>query len=106
MPRTTRWELEPHTRAKHLLLEGYLGAWLPVMAQARRKPERVVVLDGFAGPGVYKSGVRSDLPRVRQLLCPHAGQETQGDGRRQVPERRGPGDQRARVRSDAPPRRP
>lgn len=69
MPDTTTWELEPHTKAKHELLRGYLGAWLPIMARGRLKPKRVIVLDGFAGPGVYDNGEEgSPLIALRTVL--------------------------------------
>ena len=32
-PKTTRWRIEPHTRIKHLILEKYPQAWLPIMAK-------------------------------------------------------------------------
>ena len=51
--RDTVWELEEHTRAKHEILKGYLGAWFPILAQSRY---RIVYIDGFAGPGVYAGG--------------------------------------------------
>lgn len=53
MPKGTVWELAPHTRVKHDLLRGYLGAWFPILGKYNR---RVVFLDGFAGPGVYEGG--------------------------------------------------
>jgi three-Cys-motif partner protein len=49
----TVWEIEPHTLAKHAILRGYLQAWLPIMSKYNR---RLVYVDGFAGPGVYKDG--------------------------------------------------
>ncbi|MFH1639076.1 MAG: three-Cys-motif partner protein TcmP [Chloroflexota bacterium] len=45
------WKLEPHTHAKHEILRYYLGAWFPILASA---PRRLLYVDGFAGPGVYK----------------------------------------------------
>jgi three-Cys-motif partner protein len=30
-PRTTVWELQPHTRAKHAILRRYLQAWIPIL---------------------------------------------------------------------------
>ncbi|MDD7941679.1 three-Cys-motif partner protein TcmP [Actinomycetospora lutea] len=53
MPKSTTWELPAHTRAKHDLLKYYLGGWFPILS---RYNERVVFLDGFAGPGVYQGG--------------------------------------------------
>ena len=52
-PEETVWEIEPHTLAKHAILRGYLQAWLPIMSKYNR---RLVYVDGFAGPGVYKDG--------------------------------------------------
>lgn len=47
------WELEPHTKAKHEILRLYLNAWYPKVTAYNR---RVVFIDGFAGPGIYKGG--------------------------------------------------
>jgi three-Cys-motif partner protein len=52
-PRTTRWEIESHTKAKHTILRRYLQAWLPMVTSWNR---RVVYIDGFAGPGIYSGG--------------------------------------------------
>lgn len=49
------WPQEPHTKAKHDLLTGYLGAWFGILGSSPRHA-RVIVFDGFAGPGVYESG--------------------------------------------------
>src|SRR3972149_12114014 len=48
----TIWPLEPHTGAKHDILRKYLGAWFPKL----KWKGRVVFIDGFAGPGVYRGG--------------------------------------------------
>jgi three-Cys-motif partner protein len=53
-PRGPVWPLDPHTRAKHELLRHYLGAWFPILSSSGR--QRIVFLDGFAGPGIYKGG--------------------------------------------------
>jgi three-Cys-motif partner protein len=53
-PRTTVWELEPHTRAKHEILRRYLQAWMPILAQGGFK--NILYIDGFAGPGRYAGG--------------------------------------------------
>ncbi|MGH7096030.1 MAG: three-Cys-motif partner protein TcmP [Stellaceae bacterium] len=53
-PRTTVWELEPHTRAKHDILRRYLRAWMPILAQAGFP--NILYIDGFAGPGRYAGG--------------------------------------------------
>ena len=52
-PKQTIWEIEPHTEAKHLILEEYLKAWFPILS---RWNSRIVYYDGFAGPGVYARG--------------------------------------------------
>lgn len=49
----TVWPIEPHTKAKHQILEEYLKAWFPILL---RWQGRVLYLDGFAGPGVYSGG--------------------------------------------------
>ena len=49
----TIWSIEPHTKAKHQILEEYLKAWFPIIG---RWAGRIVYLDGFAGPGKYKDG--------------------------------------------------
>ena len=48
----TIWEIKDHTVAKHEILKKYLEAWMPILG----KSDRIVFLDGFAGPGVYKGG--------------------------------------------------
>jgi three-Cys-motif partner protein len=52
-PRSITWPLEPHTAVKHVILRKYLDAWLPILTSQHG---RVVVLDGFAGPGEYAGG--------------------------------------------------
>jgi three-Cys-motif partner protein len=53
-PRTTVWELEPHTRAKHAILRRYLQAWMPILTQGGFR--NILYIDGFAGPGRYAGG--------------------------------------------------
>jgi len=53
-PKTTVWDLEPHTRAKHEILRRYLDAWLPILS--RGQFPTMLYIDGFAGPGVYSNG--------------------------------------------------
>lgn len=52
-PKETIWEIDPHTIAKHKILEGYLKAWFPIIS--RFNPV-INYIDGFAGPGVYSKG--------------------------------------------------
>jgi len=47
------WRIEPHTVAKHEILRRYLEAWLPILS---KYSDRIIYLDGFAGPGVYLDG--------------------------------------------------
>ncbi len=49
----TTWEADPHTFAKHKILEGYLNAWMPILANAGKG---ILFIDGFAGPGEYAGG--------------------------------------------------
>jgi three-Cys-motif partner protein len=55
-PRSTKWRAEPHTLAKHRILRNYLNAWIPTLAQSFAGRGRVVIIDGFAGPGEYEDG--------------------------------------------------
>lgn len=48
---STIWPLEPHTKAKHEILENYLKAWFPILSKFSG---RIIYLDGFAGPGIYE----------------------------------------------------
>jgi three-Cys-motif partner protein len=52
-PKTKLWDIEPHTKAKHLILEKYLNAWFPILGNTNK---RVIYIDGFAGPGIYTNG--------------------------------------------------
>ena len=53
-PKTTIWDLEPHSRAKHEILRRYMQAWMAILGQAGY-PE-LIYIDGFAGPGRYSKG--------------------------------------------------
>lgn len=53
-PKTTIWDLEPHTRAKHEILKRYLQAWVPILGHS--KFPQIIYIDGFAGPGRYSKG--------------------------------------------------
>lgn len=71
-PRTTIWELDPHTIGKHLVLKHYLAAWLPIMGQSNR---RVLFIDAFAGPGEYSGGEQgSPIIALRSLITHSARQ--------------------------------
>ena len=60
-PKQILWEMEPHTAAKHTILRRYLQAWIPIMSRlvcqwAVDGQGRLVILDGFCGPGRYVDG--------------------------------------------------
>ena len=75
-PEPVLWELDDHTRAKHRVLEAYLAAWLPVMGQQAIKVQgrskdapRLLIVDGFCGPGRYETGeMGSPLIMLKTLL--------------------------------------
>jgi len=54
------WPADPHTFAKHAILERYLNAWFPILARREHRSggpsQQVLFIDGFAGPGVYEGG--------------------------------------------------
>lgn len=50
MPEPILWNLGSHTPGKHLVLRGYLDAWLAILGMTQ---ERILFIDGFAGPGEY-----------------------------------------------------
>jgi len=51
-PKKTLWKLDQHTRGKHEVLRNYLNAWLPILG---RNNQRILIIDGFAGPGIYEN---------------------------------------------------
>jgi len=62
----TTWPIEPHTQAKHQILEEYLKAWFPILLTSHG---RVIYLDGFAGPGIYAGGEEgSPIIAIRTAL--------------------------------------
>ncbi len=61
----TVWKAQPHTLAKHAILERYLQAWLPILAHQsatigrkyqNSQTREILYIDGFAGPGEYEGG--------------------------------------------------
>lgn len=59
------WDLLPHTKAKHIILKKYLEAWMPILS----KHEKVIYIDGFAGPGEYtKSEEGSPIIAINTVL--------------------------------------
>ncbi len=45
--------MEPHTKAKHAILEKYLKGWFPILS---RWNGRILYLDAYSGSGIYDSG--------------------------------------------------
>lgn len=72
-PKTTVWALDPHTKAKHVLLQRYLHAWLPIIS---RTSGRVVFIDGFSGPGVYEGGEEGSPVIALRALTDHAHKQS------------------------------
>lgn len=54
-PKETVWNIEDQTRAKHAIVRSYLGAWFPIMSRSPGT-DRLLFIDGFAGPGTYADG--------------------------------------------------
>jgi three-Cys-motif partner protein len=60
------WDIPEHTRAKHQILDRYLGGWYPILSKFNK---RVLYIDGFAGRGRYNDGTEgSPLVALRRLL--------------------------------------
>ena len=53
MNRNITWEIQKHTKVKHMILKEYLKAWFPILGHTH---DEIIYLDGFAGPGKYKKG--------------------------------------------------
>ncbi|QEV21148.1 three-Cys-motif partner protein TcmP [Streptomyces alboniger] len=53
VPKEAVWERDPHTAAKHDLLQQYLKAWAPILLSQH---DVISYAEGFAGAGVYKRG--------------------------------------------------
>ncbi|HEU5063935.1 MAG TPA: three-Cys-motif partner protein TcmP [Solirubrobacterales bacterium] len=75
----TLWAREPHTAAKHQVLRAYLDGWLGVMANQALKVQRLdagrprlLLLDGFAGPGRYAGGEEGSPLIMLDALLSHA----------------------------------
>lgn len=49
----TMWQIQEHTKAKHVILRRYLGAWFAIMGSTNSS---VMYVDGFCGPGRYTGG--------------------------------------------------
>lgn len=60
-PKETVYQADPHTRAKHQILQEYLKHWLPILARQSqnmgRGDTRLLYVDGFAGAGEYTDNI-------------------------------------------------
>lgn len=59
----------PHTPGKHMVLRSYLNAWLPIMSKGN---PRIVLVDGFAGPGRYSGGEEGSPIIALKALINHS----------------------------------
>lgn len=67
----TIWDLEPHTEAKHRILDNYLKAWFPIMTLNKKKHKTLLYIDGYAGPGIYSKGEDGSPIIVLKLALSH-----------------------------------
>ena len=65
---STIWPIENHTLAKHEILKEYLNAWIPILGTTSN---RIIFLDGFAGPGIYKGGEKGSPIIAIQTAIDH-----------------------------------
>ena len=63
------WPIAPHTKAKHEILKRYLEAWFPIIAFSGS--QRLVYVDGFAGPGEYEGGEEGSPAIAMRTLIEH-----------------------------------
>jgi three-Cys-motif partner protein len=69
VPRTVEWPIGEHTLGKHLVLKEYLKAWIPILGMT---VERMLFIDGFAGPGRYRGGEEGSPVIAIKSLIEHA----------------------------------
>jgi three-Cys-motif partner protein len=71
-PKETVYAADPHTTAKHQILEGYLKRWFTILARQANKigsSRRLLYVDGFAGAGEYENSVPgSPVVAIRAAL--------------------------------------
>lgn len=76
------WNRDDHTAAKHRVLRAYLDGWIAVMAQQALNvqgftigPPRLLLVDGFAGPGRYATGELGSPLLMLDALISHSGRD-------------------------------
>ncbi len=70
MAESILWEADPHTIAKHRILQAYLEAWAPILLQSHMG--RIVYIDGFAGSGEYTNGYEGSPIIALKTIVNHA----------------------------------
>jgi three-Cys-motif partner protein len=80
------WDRDPHTAAKHRVLRSYLDGWIPVMAQQALRMRqyavgapRLLLVDGFAGPGRYATEEPGSPLIMLDALLSHSAFDRFGD---------------------------
>ena len=70
-PKATLWRRGDHTEGKHLVLRHYFEAWFPILRMGRRN-QRILFIDGFAGPGEYQGGEEGSPLVAMRVLSQHS----------------------------------
>ena len=70
-PETTLWKRGEHTEGKHLVLRHYFEAWFPILGMGNRN-QRILFIDGFAGPGEYEGGEEGSPLVAMRVLAEHS----------------------------------
>src|ERR1700676_263902 len=77
----TTWHADPHTLAKHAILQRYLQAWFPILSRQASALSRkyrdvlsreILFIDGFAGPGEYTNGKEGSPVIALKAALDHA----------------------------------
>ena len=76
------WRQDDHTAAKHRVLRAYLDGWIAVMAQQSLNahgygsgPARLLLVDGFGGPGRYAGGEPGSPLLMLDALLSHSARD-------------------------------
>jgi len=75
-PTEVIWPLERHTLGKHEVLRRYLEAWFGILGTTQ---SRIVVIDGFAGPGQYAGGEQGSPLIALRVLREHRAKSFKAD---------------------------
>jgi three-Cys-motif partner protein len=70
------WSAEPHTLAKHRILQEYLAAWMAILSHQSGKlgatTRPLKYIDAFAGPGIYQNGEEGSPILALKVALNHA----------------------------------